>query len=164
MKERRRVAAAINCRRRLLAGYRHCRLGSARPPTRKSPLLSIVPDGDVLEAELLIPARAIGFIAAGQTVQISYDTFPFEQFGFARGTVRSVSHTLLKPDEIVGPVLLREPSYPVAVTLQRQTVRAHGAELPLEPDLQLQADIVVGASDVCSPGSSIRFRSVWRHS
>jgi membrane fusion protein len=108
----------------------------------KMPALSIVPDGDILEAQLLVPARAIGFVAPGQTVQISYDTFPFQQFGFARGTVRTVSHTLLKPDEIVGPVLLREPFYRVGVTLDRQTMRAYGAELPLEPDLQLQADIL----------------------
>jgi membrane fusion protein len=106
------------------------------------PLLSIVPDDDFLEAELLVPARAIGFIAPGQTVQISYDTFPFQQFGFARGTVRSVSHTLLKPEEVVGPTQPRNPSYPVYVTLEQQTIRAYDAELPLEPDLQLQADIV----------------------
>lgn len=108
----------------------------------RTPALSIVPDGDLLEAELLVPARAIGFIAAGQTVHISYDAFPFQQFGFARGTVRTVSHTLLKPDEIAGPVILREPSYRVSVVLDRQTLRAYGAELPLEPDLQLQADIL----------------------
>ena len=106
------------------------------------PALSIVPDGDVLEAELLVPARAIGFVAPGQTVHISYDTFPFQQFGFARGTVRTVSHTLLKPDEVVGPVIFREPSYRVGVALERQTMRAYGAELPLEADLQLQADIL----------------------
>jgi membrane fusion protein len=108
----------------------------------KMPAMSIVPDGDILEAELLVPARAIGFVAPGQTVHISYDTFPFQQFGFARGTVRTVSHTLLKPDEIVGPLLLREPFYRVGVALDRQTMRAYGAELPLEPDLQLQADIL----------------------
>jgi membrane fusion protein len=108
----------------------------------KIPALSIVPEGDVLEAELLVPARAIGFVSSGQTVHISYDTFPFQQFGFARGRVRTVSRTLLKPDEMVGPTLLREPSYRVAITLERQTIRAYGAELPLEPDLQLEADIL----------------------
>jgi membrane fusion protein len=96
----------------------------------RMPALSIVPDGDILEAELLVPARAIGFIAPGQTVHISYDTFPFQQFGFAHGTVRTVSHTLLKPDEIVGPVSLREPSYRIGVALERQTMRAYGTELP----------------------------------
>lgn len=108
----------------------------------KIPALCIVPEGDILEAELLVPARAIGFVSPGQSVHISYDTFPFQQFGFAAGNVRTVSRTLLKPDEIVGPILLREPSYRVGVTLERQTMRAYGAELPLDPDLQLQADIL----------------------
>ena len=108
----------------------------------KIPALSIVPDGDILEAELLVPARAIGFIGPGQIVNLSYDTFPFQQFGFARGNVRTVSRTLLKPDEVVGPMLLREPSYRVGVSIERQTIRAYGAELPLEPDLELQADVL----------------------
>lgn len=134
-----------------------------KPADPKVPALSIVPDGDVLEAQLLVPARAIGFVAAGQTVHISYDTFPFQQFGFAHGTVRTVSHTLLKPDEIVGPVLLRDPCYPVSVALERQTIRAYGAELPLESDLQLQADILFErrslAASILDP-----LLSVWRKS
>jgi hypothetical protein len=108
----------------------------------KMPALSIVPDGDILEAELLVPARAIGFVSSGQTVHISYDTFPLQQFSFAHDNVGTVSRTLLKPDEIVGPMLLREPSYRVAVALEHQTIQAYGAELPLEPDLQLEADIL----------------------
>ncbi len=127
------------------------------------PVLSIVPEGDVLEALLLVPARAIGFVAGGQTVHISYDTFPFQQFGFARGTVRSVSRTLLKPDEIVGPVLVREPSYRVEVALARQTIRAYGAELPLEPDLELQADIVAERRSLLS-WLLDPVLSVWRRS
>ena len=114
------------------------------------PVLSIVPDGGFLEADLLVPARAIGFVAGGQIVHISYDTFPFQQFGFAHGTVRSVSRTLLRPDEIVGPVPVREPSYLVEVALERQTIRAYGAELPLEPDLLLQADIVAERRNLIS--------------
>jgi membrane fusion protein len=127
------------------------------------PVLSIVPEGDVLKAELLVPARAIGFVASGQTVQISYDTFPFQQFGFARGTVRSVSRTLLKPDEIVGPALVREASYRVEVALERQTIRAYGAELPLEPDLELQADVVAERRSLIS-WLLDPLVSVWRRS
>jgi membrane fusion protein len=129
----------------------------------KIPALSIVPDGDVVEAKLLVPARAIGFIAPGQTVQISYDTFPFQQFGFAHGTVQSVSRTMLKPDEVVGPVQLHEPSYLVTVALQRQTMKAHGAELPLEPDLQLQADILSERRTLLGWGLEPVLR-IWRQS
>jgi membrane fusion protein len=108
----------------------------------KTPALSLIPDGNTLVAELFVPARAIGFVAPGQAVQISYDTFPFQQFGFARGTVRTVSRTLLKPDEVVGPVVLQGPSYRVGITLDMQTMHAYGTDVPLAPDLQLQADIL----------------------
>jgi membrane fusion protein len=39
-------------------------------------------------------------------------------------------------------MLLREPSYRVGVSIERQTMRAYGAELPLEPDLEFQADVL----------------------
>jgi membrane fusion protein len=127
------------------------------------PVMSIIPDGGVLEADLMVPARAIGFVADGQTVHISYDTFPFQQFGFARGTVRAISRTLLRPDEIVGPVSVREPFYLVEVALERQTIRAYGAELPLEPDLLLQADIVAERRSLIS-WLLDPLLSVWRRS
>jgi membrane fusion protein len=106
------------------------------------PQLSIVPEGASLQAELLVPARAIGFVAPGQPVRIGYDTFPYQQFGLATGAVRTVSYTLLKPDEVVGPVLVKEPSYRVGVILQRQSIKAYGKETALQPDMQLSADIL----------------------
>lgn len=102
------------------------------------PQLSIVPDGAVLWAELLVPARAIGFVS----VRVSYDTFPYQRFGFADGTIETVSHSLLKPDEVVGPVVLRELSYRVGVALRRQAITAFGKPIPLQADMQLQADIL----------------------
>lgn len=107
------------------------------------PQMSIVPEGDVLSAEILVPARAIGFVAPGQGVNISYASFPARQFGFARGRVASVSYTLLKPDESVGPVSTRAPGYRVTVELDRQTIVAYGREIPLQADLQLDADIIL---------------------
>ena len=60
------------------------------------PQMSIVPEGDTLTAELFVPMRAIGFVAPGQDVHLSYTSFPYQQFGFADGTVETVSHTLLR--------------------------------------------------------------------
>ena len=107
------------------------------------PQMSIVPEGDVLSAEILVPARAIGFIALGQGVNISYASFPARQFGFARGRIASVSYTLLKPDESVGPVSAHASGYRVTVELARQTVEAYGREIPLQADMQLDADIIL---------------------
>jgi membrane fusion protein len=106
------------------------------------PQLTVVPDSAVLVAEVLVPARAIGFVTRDQPVRISYDTFPYQQFGFGDGTVQTVSHTLLKPDELVGPILVKEPSYRVAVALRSQSMLVYGKEIPLQADMQLQADII----------------------
>ncbi|MFC7538478.1 HlyD family efflux transporter periplasmic adaptor subunit [Siccirubricoccus deserti] len=38
--------------------------------------LQIVPGESALQAELFIPARAIGFVELGQRVRILYDAFP----------------------------------------------------------------------------------------
>ena len=107
------------------------------------PALTIVPDGAVLIAELLLPASAIGFVTPGQAVRVAFDAFPYQQFGFVDGVVSTVSHTLLKPDELVGPIMLAEPSYRIGISLSRQSMLAYGQEIPLQADMQVQADIVL---------------------
>ncbi len=107
------------------------------------PLMAIVPDGDALEAQLLVPARAIGLMKPGQTVWLSYDPFPTATFGFADGRVESISRTLLKPGEMVGPLSFDTPAFKVTVRLARQTIGAAGHEIPLQTDMPLQADIAL---------------------
>ena len=106
------------------------------------PQMSIVPVDDVLTAELFVPAQAIGFVASGQTVHLSYASFPYQQYGFADGTVETVSYTLLKPEQSVGPIALTAPAYRVSVALSRQTITAYGRDVSLQADMQLSADIV----------------------
>lgn len=106
------------------------------------PQMSIVPVGDTLKAELFVPTRAIGFVAPGQTVHLSFASFPYQQFGFVEGTVETVSHTLLRPDQSVGPITFGAPAYRVSVTLKSQAIKAYGNEIPLQADMQLNADIV----------------------
>jgi membrane fusion protein len=107
------------------------------------PQMSIVPEGDTMQAQLLVPARAIGFVKPGQHVRLSYDAFPYQQFGFADATVETISHTLLKPGELSGPVSSDEPVFRVTATLARQTIRALGADVVLQTDTPLQADILL---------------------
>jgi membrane fusion protein len=106
------------------------------------PFLSIVADNAPLEVSLLVPARAIGFVATGQQVRVAFDPFPFQRFGRYSGSIVSVSSTLLKPSEAAGPLMPKEPSYRVTARLDRQTVTAYGGEIALRPDMSLKADIV----------------------
>ncbi len=111
----------------------------------RTSMMSIVPTNSHFQAELFVPARAIGFVAPGQTVRLLYDAFPFQRFGSYRGTVESVASTMLAPTELPEPVagLSKEPAYRVKVSLERQTVDAFGREVPLQPDMTLRADIIL---------------------
>jgi membrane fusion protein len=109
--------------------------------TTSTPLLSLVPAEAVLEAHLLVPSRAMGFIAPRQTVAIRYQAFPYQRFGSAKGCITAISKTLITPSEVTLPVPLHEPVYRVTVALEAQTVTAYGAEMPLQAGMVLDADI-----------------------
>ncbi len=104
-------------------------------------LLSIVPGGAQLQAELMVPSRARGFLVPGQTVALRYQAFPYERFGSHPGRITEISQTLIAPGETALPVALPEPSYRVTVALHAQSVKAYGAQVPLQPGMLLEADI-----------------------
>jgi membrane fusion protein len=106
-----------------------------------NPLLSILPEGAVLEAQLLVPSRAIGFIKPGQTAAVRYQAFPYQRFGSHKGYVKEIAKTLIRPNEGELPVALNEPVYRVTVTLSSQTVRAYDETIPLQSGMILDADI-----------------------
>lgn len=107
------------------------------------PQLEIIPEHAVLQAELFVPARAVGFIKAGQSVRLLFDAFPYQHFGTYRGEVVSVSQTMLMTTDTAGPIKLNEPTYRVIASLQRQDVDVHGKSVPLQPDMLLKADILL---------------------
>jgi len=107
------------------------------------PVLTLVPEGSALRAELFVESRAIGFVEPGQRVRLKYDAFPFQRFGAYGGVVADVSETVLAPNEIIGPVRPERPTYRVTVALDRETVDAFGKQVPLQPDMTVMADIIL---------------------
>jgi membrane fusion protein len=105
--------------------------------------LQILPGESLLQAELLIPARAIGFVEVGQDVRILYEAFPYQHFGTYRGRIARVSQTIVMGNDIAAPVTLREPAYRATVLLERPDVSAQGRLIPLQPDMLLRADIIL---------------------
>jgi membrane fusion protein len=103
----------------------------------------VVPVGGKLEAELLAPSRAIGFVQPGQDVEVSLQAFPYQRFGTVRGTVRSVSSTVISPNEIGFQGLrVDEPVFRIRVSLSRETVLAYGQAIPMQPGMLASAEIV----------------------
>lgn len=109
------------------------------------PLLSLLPGDGELEAELLVPSRAIGFIAPGDSVLLRYQAFPYQKFGHHQGKVASISRSALSVGELgalIGNAQQGEPFYRVTVALNQQSVTAYGQPEPLKPGMLLDADIL----------------------
>jgi membrane fusion protein len=110
-------------------------------------LASLVPEGSVLEGELLIPSRSIGFLKPGQQVLVRYQAFPYQKFGQYRGKVREISRTAMRAEEIStllpGTISTNEPMYRARIELEKSSVIAYGAEQPLRPGMLLEASIVL---------------------
>lgn len=109
------------------------------------PLLTIVPRGSRLEAQLLVPSASIGFVRSGQRVVLRYQAFPYEKFGLHFGVVDQVSRNALSPMEIATSFgeQTKVPLYRVTVRLQGQAVQAYGHRVPLRPGMTVQADILL---------------------
>lgn len=107
--------------------------------------IAILTAGDAaLQGDLYAPSRAVGFIKPGQEVRMMYQAFPYQKFGAGRGIVESVSRTVLAPSEVAIPGLqVQEPVFRVRVKLDRDTVSAYGQDVPLQPGMLVNADIVM---------------------
>lgn len=113
-------------------------------------LLSIVPLGMPHEAHLYAPSRAVGFVRAGQAVLLRYRAYPYQKFGHYRGNVVSVSRSAIEPAELPAGFATGgsaggapEALYRIIVRLERQHVTVYGKPMPLQPGMQLDADILL---------------------
>jgi hypothetical protein len=114
------------------------------------PLLSIIPSGSKLKAQLFAPSRVVGFLRPGQRVLLRYEAFPYQKFGQYEGTVTSVSRSATSPSllsqQVSGLTSLfgsNAPVYEINVALARQSVMAYGKPVPLQPGMQLEADVLI---------------------
>jgi membrane fusion protein len=116
---------------------------AGQPVSPGATVAVVVPAAAKLEAELLAPSRAAGFIRAGQEVQLMLQAFPYQRFGTLRGEIKTISNTVLGPTEISIPGLsIQEPVFRVRVSLTRDNVEAYGEQIPFQPGMLLSADIV----------------------
>ena len=111
-----------------------------------APVMTVLPHGALLQAELWVPSRAAGFLAPGQTVRMRYDAFPHQKFGVAHGTVTAVSKTAIPSQEVGGSA----PMFRVIADLEAQDVTAYGAAVPLQAGMTLNADLVLEARTLWS--------------
>jgi len=110
------------------------------------PLLSLLPAGSPLQAQLLVPSSAVGFVHKGMPVILHYQAFPYQKFGVQHGTVIAVSRSALTPAEItrlLGQQAPPVPLYRVQVRLAKQSINAYGKQQSLLPGMAVDADLLL---------------------
>jgi membrane fusion protein len=107
------------------------------------PLLSIIPSGTQLLAELYATSRAVGFVEPGNTVLLKYEAYPYQKFGTYKGIVTDISRSALRAKELPLPTDPAETYYRINVKLAKQAVLAYGKPQSLQPGMRLKADIML---------------------
>ncbi len=100
-------------------------------------LMQIVSDKAVVEAEIRISPRDIGFVRVGQPVNLRVTSFDYARFGVAKGTLKRVSAS-----SVVGDNNL--PYYKGLVELSNPYVGGVPGRNPLQPGMSLEAEILTG--------------------
>lgn len=100
-------------------------------------LMQIVPLDSLAEVEAFLENKDVGFVHAGQPVQVKIDAFDYTRFGTVPGRVIHVSQDAIQ-DEKVGLV------YAARIALDRHTVEVNGKPMPLSAGMSVQVDIKTG--------------------
>jgi membrane fusion protein len=122
--------------------------GAGQSITADAALATLTPAGAQLQAQLLAPSSALGFLRPQQRVLLRLQAFPYQKFGLQAGTVLQVAQAPLQLSELATLPMVAgkgstEPLYRVTVTLDRQTVAVGEQALALLPGMQLDADVML---------------------
>src|SRR5205814_2465585 len=126
--------------------------------TAAQALLVLVPVDSQLEIEAMVPNRDIGFVHAGQDVEIKIDTFNFTRYGLLHGKVLSVSHDAIardkaqdKPkgaDSATSEPQGQELGYAARVSLDRSQMQVGDNLVNLSPGMAVTVEIKTGSRTV----------------
>lgn len=131
-------------------------VGSVVTPAQQ--LLSIAPRGDHLEVEAVLENRDVGFVHAGQPVELKIDAFPFTRYGLISGTVVSVDRdaeaepvnqsavqgSQRAADRIDNVELGERLRYTVHIALRSGSLEVDGRAATLLPGMSVKAEILTG--------------------
>lgn len=119
-------------------------------------LMTLVPQGDTLIAEVWVGNLDVGFVRPGQDVKLKLAAFQFQKYGMIEGVVRQVSadateapsantrsDTLGGRDRPMGPL-----AYRALVDLKRQALETEGAKYALSPGMQVSGEISLGTRTI----------------
>lgn len=117
-------------------------------------LMTLVPIGERLKAEVWVSNEDIGFIRTEQEAKVKLAAYPFQKYGMLTGAVSYVSADA--QDQPTNQSQNGEQSesarkgliYKTVVELNQQALEANGIRLDLTPGMQVVAEINLGTRTV----------------
>lgn len=115
------------------------------------PVVTLVPLNVPLEAEVSVNSRDIARIAVDKEARIKLDAYPFQKFGTASGTVRTVSRDAFTPtQEGLAAGQPPVPYFKARVLLTDTRLNMSEEAVRLLPGMTVSAEIKVGRRTVIS--------------
>ncbi|MEH2544099.1 hemolysin D [Bradyrhizobium sp. AZCC 2262] len=119
-------------------------------------LMVIVPSDSQLEIEAMVSNRDIGFVHAGDEVQIKVDTFDFTRYGLLHGKVLSISSDSIvrdassdkandKPAGATSEPKGQELTYAARISVDRSKMQVEDKTVNLSPGMAVTAEIKTGS-------------------
>ena len=119
-------------------------------------LMTLVPEGDKLVAEVWVSNQDVGFVRPGQEAKLKLTAFQFQKYGLVQGKVLHVnadateapspntrSDALTGRDRPMGPLAFR-----ALVELASQDLLADGQRYVLQPGMQVAGEIHLGTRTI----------------
>ncbi|WP_281560655.1 HlyD family type I secretion periplasmic adaptor subunit [Thalassomonas sp. RHCl1] len=100
-------------------------------------LMVIVPDEVPLEAEVMVLNKDVGFVYAGQGVEIKIDAFPYTRYGTIKGEVAHISRDAVENEQL-GLV------FPAKVLINSSTILVDDKQVPLQAGMSINGEIRTG--------------------
>jgi HlyD family type I secretion membrane fusion protein len=100
-------------------------------------IMQIVSDKVVVEAEVQISSRDIGFVKVGQPVNLRVTSYDYARYGIGKGFLKRISAS-----SVAGPD--GRPYYKGLVELTNQYVGTVPANHPMQPGMTVEAEILTG--------------------
>lgn len=119
-------------------------------------MLTLVPKGDALRAEVWVSNEDIGFVRPGQEVKLKLASYPFQKYGMVYGKVGTVSADAADQNgqggtgaPPTGSTGKAQPlRYKALINLNEMVLSAEDKRFPLSAGMQTNAEILLGRRSV----------------
>jgi HlyD family secretion protein len=111
-------------------------------------LLTLVPQGEPLIAEVWVSNLDAGFVQAEQKARVKLAAYSFQKYGMLDGIVRQVSADAQEKTDASGARNVQDAAYRTLISLERDYLESGGRRLRLVPGMLVNAEIHLGTRSV----------------